>query len=193
MKKVVIVDYGIGNLQSVSRACQIAGIEAEVTHNKETIINADGLILPGVGAFGNAMLNLEKFDLINLLKDYSTTGRPIMGICLGMQLLLESSVESPEVKGLGIIQGSCEKFPNQNEASLLKVPQIQWNTILPQKSDEFDVDTPLESLSNGEFMYFVHSYYASVEFEKNILSTTKYGGIKYVSSIRKDNVFYDPF
>ncbi len=186
---VAIIDYGIGNLFSVLKACEKVGLNAFITHNKKEIEQSDALLLPGVGAYGDAMKSLIDLDLVSLIKDYSLSSKPMMGVCLGMQLLLEESEEHGNQKGLGIIKGSCRRFPNEtHEINRIKVPQIMWNTIYPPLGEEFKKNTPLESTKNNEFMYFVHSYYAVLNNNDEILSKTNYEGIEYCSSLNKNNV-----
>lgn len=190
MPKVSIIDYGVGNLFSVLKACEFVGLNAEITSDMNRIIASDALILPGVGAFKDAMTNLNKLDLVDPIINFSKSGKPLMGVCLGMQLLLTESEEFGKTKGLGIIKGVCKKFPFQNNGNNLKVPQINWNTISPPYGgDKFEINTPLEEIKKDSYMYFVHSYYADLVSENEVLSNTKYGGIEYCSSIRKGNVF----
>ena len=188
--KVSIIDYGIGNLFSVLKACEFVGMNAIVTNDIKEITSSDAIILPGVGAFGDAMKSLNNFDLVNPLIDFANSGKPLMGVCLGMQLLLSESEELGKNKGLGIIDGVCKKFPLINNEVKIKVPQITWNKIYANKnSTHFKVNTPLELIDNGEYMYFVHSYYADLVNEDEVLSKTKYGDIEYCSSLNKDNIF----
>lgn len=187
--KVAIVDYGIGNLYSVLKACEKVGLNAFITNDKKEIEHSDALLLPGVGAFSDAMKNLNDLDLSVLLKDYAQTQKPLMGVCLGMQLLLEESEEFGIQKGLGIIKGSCKRFPNSTADKIkIRVPQIMWNTIYPPSGNIFKAGTPLEDIKANEYMYFVHSFYATLKNEENILSKTTYQGIEYCSSLTKNNV-----
>ena len=186
---VIIIDYGIGNLHSVLRACGKVGMQVKISNNKQEILTAEALILPGVGAFGDAMTNLKSYDLVQPILDFAQTGKYVMGVCLGMQLLMTESDEFSKNKGLDLIQGSCLRFPNSNEGHpQIKVPQIMWNKIYHPKG-VFEQDSPLKNTKDGEFMYFVHSYYVKPENEQNILSITNYEGMEYASSVRKDNVF----
>jgi glutamine amidotransferase len=188
-KKVVILDYGMGNLFSVNQVCQSIGLETIITDDKKIIMEADALILPGVGAFGDAMSNLEKHDLVSPIIDFVQSGKPFMGVCLGMQLLFSESEEFGHHKGLDLIKGKIAKFPNISpDNKKIKVPQIAWNQI-NQPANRTWTDTPFEGLKNGEYMYFVHSYYAIPENEKDILSVTDYEGITYCSSILNNNIF----
>lgn len=186
--KVSIVDYNIGNLFSVLKACENVGMKANISSDKNEILNSDAIILPGVGAFPTAMHNLNKLDLVESIISFANSGRPLMGICLGMQLLLTESEELGLTKGLGIIDGVCKKFPQKFRNKKLKVPQINWNQIfLSDKT--FKTHTPLDNIKNREYMYFVHSYYADSVRDEEILSQSIYGDTKYSSAIFKKNIF----
>lgn len=186
--RVVIIDYGIGNLHSVNKACENVGMNVLVSNDKKEIENADGLILPGVGAFGDAMNNLKKNDLINPILDFAQSGKLMMGVCLGMQLLMTESEEFNSNKGLNLIEGKCIKFPNFANNELLKVPHTMWNTIYTS-NNEFEKNSPLCSVKNEEFMYFVHSFHVLTENKENTLAYTNYGGIEFSSAIIKNNIF----
>ncbi len=193
MKKaeVSIVDYGIGNLHSVLKACEVVGMNAKVTHDKTQIEQSDALILPGVGAFGDAMQHLRDLDLIHLIKDYAQSGKPIMGVCLGMQLFMSESEEFGTQKGLGIIEGSCKRFLNKSiHGEKIRVPQINWNTIHPTSgATSFHTSSPLHNIKANEYMYFVHSYYVVPQQNDVTLSLTNYGDTEYCSSIQYKNIF----
>jgi len=190
MKKISIIDYGIGNLHSVLKACEFVGINAEITNDKNKIISSDAIILPGVGAFSDAMDSLNRLDLVSPIIDFANSGKPLMGVCLGMQLLLRESEELGLTKGLGIFEGVCKKFPQINGDSKLKVPQINWNGIYPSNDDPYFIpNTPLGNIKSGEQMYFVHSYYADLINKDEVLSKTTYGGIEYCSSMYRGNIF----
>jgi len=188
-KKVAIIDYELGNLFSVVQACEHLGFKAMITNDKKDLLAADYAILPGVGAFGAAMKNLHKADLVSPIKDYIQSGKPFMGICLGLQLLLDESEEFGSNNGLGIIKGTVKKFHYTRENGLVsKVPQIQWNQIHSCKNNLWQA-SPLRHCANGDYMYFVHSFYAVPSDRDVILSETEYSGITYCSSIKKQNVF----
>lgn len=188
---VAIVDHGLGNLYSVKRACEVAGLNALITAEKQHIRDADAIILPGVGAFGDAMEALNRLDLVTLLKDSACEGKPFLGICLGVQLLMSESYEFGRHKGLNIFEGTVERFDNPKEATRsLKVPEICWNQIHPfAESQLLWGATPLRYTLPGEYMYFVHSYYVKPLDQALILSTTTYGDVKYCSSLGKGSVF----
>jgi glutamine amidotransferase len=189
-KKIAIIDYQLGNLFSVQQACLHIGYEADIVSTPEQLINADYAILPGVGAFRDAMKNMEKLDMITPLKDFIASGKPFMGICLGLQLLFSESEEFGITKGLGIIKGSIKKFPASlpEDGYAVKVPQIAWNQIHAVDEKKWE-SSPLHTCSSLDYMYFVHSFYAVPESADVILSSTEYAGIQYCSSLLKDNVF----
>jgi glutamine amidotransferase len=185
-KKVVIVDYAMGNIFSVKLACQKVGICAIVSNDKKEISNASALILPGVGAFADAMATLEKLDLVRTIKEFIASGRPFLGICLGMQLLMSESEEFGLHKGLDIIKGRVVKFPAVND----KVPQVGWNQITkPSYSNINWEETLLKGLSEKDFMYFVHSFYVLPNNNNIVVSETNYAGLNYCSSLREKNIY----
>ena len=185
-RKVVIIDYEMGNLFSVKLACEKVGLDAVISKDKAEIMNAAALILPGVGAFGNAMDMLKELDLIESIKEFINSSKPFLGICLGMQLLMEESEEFGNHKGLGVIKGKVVKLPFSND----KVPQVGWNKILkPNGGDKKWGDTLLRGLSEEDYMYFVHSFYVLSYDPDVILSETNYAGLNYCSSLNNKNVF----
>jgi len=190
-KKIIIIDYNLGNLFSVNQALKNIGLEPKVSSDPNDIESADAILLPGVGAFNEAMKNLEKMQLVNPIKDFVNIGKPFMGICLGLQLLLSKSEEFGSSKGLNLIKGDVKRFNkiiHSNISQKLKVPQIAWNSIHRTKIQTWD-NTPLQNLNEGENMYFVHSYYIEPDDESIILSYTNYGLTKYASCVLKDNIF----
>ncbi|HPL66331.1 MAG TPA: imidazole glycerol phosphate synthase subunit HisH [Smithellaceae bacterium] len=195
MRHVAIVDYEAGNLFSVEHACRSVGLKPSITNRPEDIIKADRLILPGVGAFGTAMDNLIRLDLVEPIKEYASRGRPFMGICLGMQLLFSSSQEFGEYPGLNLIEGVVVKFPEANPSGeRIKVPQIGWNRIFRLSETENRWSgTPLELIMEGDFMYFVHSLYACPQDPRDILAMTDYEGIRYCSAVKRGNIFATQF
>jgi imidazole glycerol-phosphate synthase subunit HisH len=192
-KKVVIVDYESSNLFSVQQACKHVGLEAVIGTGKQDILQADAVILPGVGAFGDAMDNLKRLDFIEPIKEVIQAGIPFMGVCLGMQLLFSESEEFGSRKGLNVIEGTIRHFPKSApHGERARVPQISWNRIKRPDAGRWR-DTPFETLTDGEFMYFVHSYYAEPLNKKDVLSETEYQGITYCSSVQNKNVFATQF
>ena len=190
-KNVVIIDYHLGNLFSVKQACNHTGISATVSSNKDDILSADALILPGVGAFIQAMANLKKLDLIDSIKQKVHGGTPIFGICLGLQLLFTKSEEFGSGDGLDLISGTVKKFPTKLKDRVIKVPHIMWNQIYTQNKPW--KDSPLKDLNNFDFMYFIHSYYVEPTNPNYILTTTNYDGIEFCSSIIHKNIFATQF
>ncbi len=148
---LAIINYGAGNLRSVQKACEYVGEKAVITDNREEILNADRVILPGVGSFGSCIESIRKANLFDCIRQVTESGTPFLGICLGLQLLFEASDESPDAKGLGILKGRCVKIPQSDG---VKIPHIGWNSItLPNPSPLFT------GIEDGSFVYFVHSYY----------------------------------
>lgn len=190
-KKVVIIDYQLGNLFSVKQACDSVGMDAVISSCRETILNADALILPGVGAFIEAMNNLETLNLISAIKDKVNKGTPLFGVCLGLQLLFTKSEEFGAGNGLDLITGVIKKFPAQIDNRLLKVPHISWNQIY--EVEKTFKNTPLKSIGDKEFMYFIHSYYVEPYNKNCILTNTNYDGIEFCSAVSIENIFATQF
>jgi imidazole glycerol-phosphate synthase subunit HisH len=183
--KIVIVDYGIGNVQSIFNALsQFKDIDVFLSDSRNEILNADGLILPGVGAFKKAMEELNLRNLPSILKEYISLKKPFLGICLGMQLLFESSEEFGYTKGLGFVKGSVEGFP---ESLSEKLPHVSWNSIEMQELNWGD--SIFEGIKNKEDVYFVHSYICKPNNQDIILSKTEYGGINFCSSIQQGSIY----
>ena len=181
---IAIIDYGAGNLQSVKKAFDFIGAENVITNDPKTILSADKILLPGVGSFGDAMDSMAKSGLVEIVKECALSGKPFLGICLGLQLLFEESEESPEVKGLGIFKGKIKRFPNDMG---LKIPHIGWNSLeIKQKDGIF------KGIPENSYVYFVHSYYLHAEDENDIATITNYG-IDFHSAVGKNNVFATQF
>jgi glutamine amidotransferase len=189
-KKVVIIDYNMGNLFSVYQACTVLGYNKTcITDDKEEIIKADYLILPGVGAFGDAINSLHKHDLVVPIKDFIASGKPFLGVCLGLQLLFTESEEFGHHKGLDIINGTVRRFPPKDkEGNTIKIPQVEWNQIMCG-NEQLWRNSPLKSCENGDYMYFVHSYFVVPTSPDVVVSSTEYADIIYCSSLVKNNVF----
>ncbi len=196
---VAIVDYGLGNLFSVKQACEHVGMAADITASHDKLIEAEAIFLPGVGAFGDAMASLKRLDLINLIKEQTLAGKPLIGICLGLQLLMSESHEFGRHEGLGIIDGTVIPFNKpRTEKGVLKVPQVGWNNINRfNAGDSSTIDqwagTPLEGIRSGEFMYFVHSFYVKPVDSSIAMSTTQYGDVNFCSSLLQKNIFASQF
>lgn len=189
MKKVVIVDYQLGNLFSVNQALIKIGLESKIILDPGDIEKADALVLPGVGAFSDAMENLANLGLKEPIRQFIKQGKPFLGICLGLQLLFTESEEFETSKGLGLISGKVKRFSNRtNSDELQKVPQISWNTISKVSTDGWQ-NTPLMHLEDKVDMYFVHSFYVEPDDEQIVIAKTTYGDLTYASSILQDNIF----
>lgn len=188
-RQIAIVDYGMGNLFSVKHACESVGLNASITASRQEILTADAVILPGVGAFGDAMATLDRLQLVDVLRQVAASGKPLVGICLGMQLLMTRSYEFGCHQGLGIVEGEVVRFQGSAEGSArLKVPQVGWNHIYGTGNASWQTSF-LDGLEDREFMYFVHSFYAKPADTTLILSKTRYGFIEFCSSLNQGNVF----
>lgn len=174
---IAVIDYGAGNLHSVVNALDYLGAESVVTSDRDTILSADRVILPGVGAFGDAMRSMNEKGLTEAVKEAADGSRPFLGICLGLQLLFESSEESPGVEGLGVFKGSVVRIPDHG----LKIPHMGWNNIsLAKKSAILPENDP--------FVYFVHSYYIKPENKEDVSARTEYG-VTLDVAVERGNVF----
>ena len=184
--KISIIDYEIGNVKSIINAFKKIGVKPILTNDRETILTSDGLILPGVGAFAHGMENLQKYGLKDIIYDFVETKKPFMGICLGMQMLMDESEEFGITQGLGLIEGKVIKLPVQNQ-DCKKLPHVGWNEIVKHKISW--ENTVLDNIPERSDMYFVHSFVTSPLKEENILSTTEYSDYKFCSAIKKDNIY----
>ncbi len=173
----IIVDYGLGNLESISRSCERVGIETMISGSKEDIISADTLILPGVGAFRDAISLLKAKELIPLINQHVEKGKYLLGICLGMQLLYEKSYENGEYEGLGYIKGSVTKLSDK-----LKVPHMGWNDLTFNTNDHI-----LKYINENDYVYFVHSYYINSS-NKELIASTNYGEL-IPAIVKMDNIY----
>lgn len=177
---IAIIDYDAGNIKSVEKALLFLGEQAVITRDPETILSAAGVILPGVGSFGDAMDKLKAYGLVEVIQQCVRENKPFLGICLGLQLLFESSEESPGVEGLGILKGKVLRLPGE---SGLKIPHIGWNNLrFPNNGRLF------QGIDEGAYVYFVHSYYLSAEEESIVTAVTEYGTCVH-ASVEKGNVF----
>lgn len=175
-----VIDYDAGNIRSVEKALLALGEEVVVTRDKETILKADRVILPGVGAFGDAMEKLKKYGLVEVIHEVVAKKIPFLGICLGLQLMFESSEESVGVEGLGILKGKVTKIP---DAPGLKIPHIGWNSLsFPNQGRLY------RGIKENAYVYFVHSYYLQAEEADIVTATTEYGTLIH-ASVEKGNVF----
>jgi glutamine amidotransferase len=182
---IAVIDYKVGNLRSVEKALHFIGYDAQVSSDRDFILKADAVILPGVGAFADAMDNLEKHGMIDVIRTVIDSGKPFLGICLGMQLLFESSEEGGEnVRGLNILKGAIRQLPQDMN---LKVPHMGWNLL------DIKGGSPLfEGLSKAPYVYFVHSYYLDTSDEDIVIARTNYG-INFAVAVQKGNVFATQF
>lgn len=177
---IAIIDYDAGNIKSVEKALTRLGEQVIVTRNPEEILGADGVILPGVGAFGDAMERLESYGLVKTIIQATQRRIPFLGICLGLQLMFESSEESPGVKGLGLLPGKILRIPDEGG---LKVPHMGWNSLkFPHPGRLF------KGLPQDSYVYFVHSYYLQAEEADIVKAATEYGTLIH-ASVEKDNIF----
>ncbi len=183
---IAIIDYEMGNLKSIFKLLQHLNVEGIITDDEKTILNADGVIIPGVGAFGDAMQHLEQKKLISIINQLVEEKKPLFGICLGQQLLFSRSIEMGDFTGLDFIKGNVIKF---DITKVDKVPQIGWNSVDFQNKDHYLV----QDIPNESYFYFVHSYYGIPEDIGNSLGKTKYGEIKFSSMIYKDNIVATQF
>jgi glutamine amidotransferase len=192
-RPVAIVDHGTGNLFSVKHACEYSGMEAAITSDKRIILDAPAVILPGVGAFRDAMETLRRHDLISALRDYAQTGRPLVGICLGMQLLMTESHEFGRHPGLGLIEGDVVRLDSTLGVSAPKVPSIGWSSVYSGSVGNGPVllwkGSPMAPLVNHTYMYFSHSYYARPANEGIALSKTSFASLEFCSSFSKGDIF----
>jgi len=184
---IAVIDYGMGNLRSVQKALEFVGAKVVVTHDIDLILNADSVVLPGVGAFKDCMENLKKLELIDPLRKFIDSGKPFLGICLGLQVLFEESEEFGPVDGLGILPGKVVKFTNAEaglgKASSLKIPHMGWNQIKVKK------DLPLfEGIGDAPYLYFVHSYHVVPE-NLEMIATVTHHGVEFVSGIQHKNIY----
>jgi glutamine amidotransferase len=189
MTSVTLVDYGLGNLFSVRRAFEVCGADVRVTERPEDLLGADRLVLPGVGAFSTGMDGLRSRGLVEPIARYAARGNPLLGICLGMQMLFTSSAEFGEHPGLGLIDGRIAPIAPRNEGGgLLKVPHIGWSRLdVPAAIAGWD-GSVLERVTPGTSMYFVHSYTAVPSREEHRLADTIYGGVRIAAAVRAGHI-----
>ncbi len=180
-----IIDYGAGNLQSVFKALKFIGSDCKIVDSRSELFGCDGAILPGVGSFADAMDCMNKSGLVEAVRDYAAGGNPFLGICLGLQLLFPESEESPDARGLSILEGSITRIPNSG--GRLKIPHMGWNSISIKKRDGIFRDIPDES-----YVYFVHSYYLTASDESIVAATTRYGA-EIHAAVERGNIIATQF
>ena len=194
MKRVTIINYGLSNLFSVKNAFTSFGVETVVSQRKEDVTDADVLILPGVGAFRDGMNGLSDLGLIKPITSKVREGVPLLGICLGMQMLFDESEEFGVYKGLGFIPGRVEKIPSIDiNGSKQKIPHISWNPLYPSVNKDTFSGTLLEGITAGEECYFIHGYEAKPSYQENYLAITKYGGRDVCAVVQNKNVIGTQF
>ena len=176
---IAIIDYDAGNIKSVEKALKYLGEDAVITRDREEILSADKVILPGVGAFGDAMYNLKKYGLDEVLREVAKRQIPLLGICLGLQLLFERSDETPGVEGLGILKGEILRIP---DCPGLKIPHMGWNSLKAAKASPL-----LEGLPEEPYAYFVHSYACQAAEKADVLTITEYG-VPFHSAVQRGNI-----
>lgn len=181
---IAIIDYGAGNIQSVNKALAHIGCEAFITRDKDKILKADGAVLPGVGSFGDTMDTMIEYGIKDTVIEYAKSGKPFLGICLGLQLLFPKSEESPDAKGLGIFDGSITKIPSGEG---LKIPHIGWNSLDIKKSDGL-----FKGIGKNPYVYFVHSYFLNAS-DKSIVSAQTEYGVTIDAAVEKGNVYATQF
>ena len=184
---IAVIDYGMGNLRSVQKSLEFVGAKVIVTHDPDLILNANSVVLPGVGAFKDCMANLKKLKLVDPIRKFIDGGKPFLGICLGLQVLFEESEEYGPVAGLGILPGKVVKFPGGSSETKngrpIKIPHMGWNQIKVKKN------VPLfGGVGDAPYFYFVHSYYVVPEDHNMIATVTNYG-IEFVSGIQHKNIY----
>ena len=177
---VAIIDYDAGNIKSVEKAVNALGYEAVVTRDRSSILNAEHVILPGVGAFGDAMEKLHGYGLVEVIREVAANNTPFLGICLGLQLMFESSEEAPGVEGLSLLKGRIVRLPDTED---LKIPHIGWNSLkYPNPGRLF------AGIAEDSYVYFVHSYYLQAGEPEIVKATTEYGALVH-ASVEKGNIF----
>ena len=177
---IAIIDYDAGNIKSVEKALQYLGEEAVITRDREEILGSDKVILPGVGAFGDAMEKLHQYGLVDTIQEVVDRRIPFLGICLGLQLMFESSDEAPGVKGLGLLPGKILRIPKKGD---MKIPHMGWNDIKTKEGAKL-----FAGLEDHPYVYFVHSYYLQADDPSIVAATTEYG-VTIHASVEKDNIF----
>lgn len=182
---IAVIDYGAGNLQSVVKALHYINCECIVTNKKEEILGCDAALLPGVGSFGDSMDSMNKTGAADAVCEFIKTGKPFLGICLGLQLLFDGSEESPDAKGLGLLKGSITRIPNHEET--LKIPHMGWNSLDIRKKDGL-----FKGIDGNPYVYFVHSYFLRADDQGIVSSQTNYGAI-IDASVQYENIFATQF
>jgi len=190
IEKVAIIDYGVGNLFSVNKAFNRIGVESFITSNPGEILNSTRVVLPGVGAFRNCMLKLAEADLVSVVKDVADSGKPLLGICVGAQLLFDSSEEFGTTTGLGLIKGQVVEIPGGlSKEKVIRVPHIGWNNLKYPRGATSTVGTILDAIPENSMAYFVHSFMLSPEKSEHRLAEVDYHNINICAAVQSNNVF----
>ena len=183
---IAVVDYGMGNLRSVAKGLERVGSQAQITDDPATVRRATGIVLPGQGAFGTAMRRLEAAGLVDVIRERIDAGTPFLGVCLGLQVLFESSEEAPGVDGFGILRGTVVRFDGAAQPGM-KIPHMGWNQL-----EVTSTASLLRDVKDGDYVYFVHSYYAVPQDAQDIAARTDYG-VRFASAVHRRNVFATQF
>ena len=187
---ITIIDYEMGNLRSVEKAFEKLGYEARVSNNPEDLLTTDKIVLPGVGAFRDCINNLRAGGFVEPLLQHVESGKPLLGICVGMQMLFDESEEFGRHQGLGLVSGKVVRFPTDmtEGGERLKVPHMGWNNIQIQKPSPIFKDT-----DDGSFVYFVHSYYCAADNSSDVAATCRYGEVEFCASVWRGNLMATQF
>jgi imidazole glycerol-phosphate synthase subunit HisH len=183
---IAVINYGVGNVRSIVNAFENQGAKILLTRDKNQILNSDGIVLPGVGAFSYGMESLNRHDLVSIIEEFAKLNKPILGICLGMQMLFEESEEFGVTSGLGLIPGKVVKLLT-NDSDIEKIPHVSWNELSKVKQNWSG--TILDEIKEGSDMYFVHSFIVQPENKTSILSVTEYSGHIFCSSVKRGKIY----
>ena len=187
MINIAVIDYGLGNTKSICSALEKSGVRVSLTNVRDDILLCDGVILPGVGAFSHAMDRLISQKLDDLIREFVGTGKPLLGICLGMQMLFDQSTEFGVAKGLCLIPGQVQRL-ERCDGSAEKLPHVSWSGISTKRISDWN-GTILESIDSDEDMYFVHSYYAKPANSSDVLSLSRYADLEFCSTVKHNNIY----
>ncbi len=188
MKKITIIDYGCGNILNLTRAIKFLGYEIEITHDYKKIIQSSHVILPGVGAFGNAMKQIEKYSLRKTILEYAKLDKPLLGICLGMQILLKQGHEFGVHEGIGLIEGKVIKISNKKNHKII-IPHVGWNEIYPSQDKKEFKSKIIENSLLGKSFYFVHSFVCLTKDPSSTIAICDYSGISIPAVVATKNIF----
>lgn len=190
--KVTVIDYGLNNLLSICRAFEHLGATVKIATKVDECTFSDRIVLPGVGAFPDGMMELNRRGLSDFIREAYTKGYPILGICLGMQMLLKTGFEINECEGIGILNGTVRKLPENLDGHKMKVPHVNWNRIIKPENTTWD-NTILQNNNEGDFMYFVHSFFVTTEDPGEVLAVTPFGKLNFTSAFHKNNCWGTQF